>query len=207
MNKERRLSPFPCKFPEPQEQKPPTDIEEFAEMIFNFHMDIKTIATNIEMFLKAHHYKRVPAQFPEIVCLCGSTRFSEAFQKAQLELTLAGKIVLTIGCNMKSDTEVFGHLTETELKDIKSKLDELHKRKIDLANEVFILNVGGYIGVSTWSEIEYATKLGKPIKYLEPGKLTRKQFLALPIEVRQKILDKQIAKHIGVSNSCEAINI
>jgi cell division protein FtsB len=49
----------------------------------------------------------------------------------------------------------------------KIALDELHKRKIDLADEVLVLNVGGYIGESTRSEIEYARKLGKPVRYLE----------------------------------------
>ncbi len=104
---------------------------------------------------------------PRIVCLCGSTRFKDAFTKAQLEETLAGKIVLTIGCNMKSDTEIFGHLSEADFNATKIKLDELHKRKIDLADEVFILNVGGYVGESTSSEIAYAENIGRPIYYLE----------------------------------------
>ena len=107
-------------------------------------------------------------KFPKIVCLCGSTRFSEAFQKAQFDLTMAGVIVLTIGCNLKTDAELFKNYSESELKEIKTKLDELHKRKIDLANEVLILNVGGYIGESTRSEINYAKEHGKEIKYLEP---------------------------------------
>lgn len=104
---------------------------------------------------------------PKIVCLCGSTRFGEAFRKAQLDETLAGKIVLTIGCNMKSDADIFGHLSETELTHIKAMLDELHKRKIDLADEILVLNVGGYIGESTRSEIEYAEEHDKPIRYFE----------------------------------------
>jgi len=105
---------------------------------------------------------------PKIVCLCGSTKFTDAFTRAQLEETLAGKIVLTIGCNMKSDVEIFGRLSPEEFNDIKVRLDELHKRKIDLADEVLVLNVGGYIGESTASEIAYTQKLGKPIRYLEP---------------------------------------
>ena len=103
---------------------------------------------------------------PKIVCLCGSTRFSEAFQRAQFEETLAGKIVLTIGCNMKSDTELFKDYSESELRDIKIRLDELHKRKIDLADEVLILNVNGYIGESTKSELEYAKNHCKTIRFL-----------------------------------------
>jgi len=108
---------------------------------------------------------------PPIVCLCGSTRFMEAFQQANLKETLAGKIVLSIGCNTKSDTNlmVMGELTG----ETKAMLDELHKRKIDLADEVLILNGGGYIGKSTRSEIEYAEAKGKPVRYLEPMPVAR----------------------------------
>lgn len=97
--------------------------------------------------------------------LCGSTRFSEAWRAANLDLTLAGKIVLTIGCDTKSD-DALG-LTAAQ----KEALDELHKRKIDLADSVLVLNVGGYIGASTASEVDYATMLKKPIRYLEPVSL------------------------------------
>lgn len=103
-------------------------------------------------------------QRPKIVCLCGSTRFSKAFRDANLKETLAGNIVLTIGCDFKSD-DALG-LTW----DVKTRLDELHKRKIDLSDEVFILNVGGYIGESTRSELNYAKKHGKFIQYLEEVK-------------------------------------
>ena len=44
----------------------------------------------------------------------------------------------------------------------------MHKRKIDMADEIFVVNVGGYIGESTRSEIDYATANGKPVRYLEP---------------------------------------
>ena len=102
---------------------------------------------------------------PTIVCLCGSTRFMDAFQSANLTETIAGKIVLSIGCNTKSDSDLIalGELTE----EAKAALDELHKRKIDLADEVLVLNVDGYIGESTRSEIDYAVKHGKPVRYLE----------------------------------------
>lgn len=105
---------------------------------------------------------------PIIVCLCGSTRFSESFQQANLNETLAGKIVLSIGCNMKTDTEIFGRLSQEDFAETKRKLDELHKRKIDLCDEILVLNVGKYIGESTKSEIEYAVNHGKHIRYLEP---------------------------------------
>jgi hypothetical protein len=104
---------------------------------------------------------RNSSDFPIIVCLCGSTRFGKTFKGANLRETLAGKIVLSIGCDFKSD-DALG-LTEED----KKRLDELHKRKIDLADEVLILNVNGYIGDSTRSELEYAYKTGKRIRFLE----------------------------------------
>jgi hypothetical protein len=98
---------------------------------------------------------------PVIVCLCGSTRFCEAFHQANLSETLAGRIVLTVGCDFKSD-EALGLSTA-----VKERLDELHKRKIDLADEILVLNVGGYIGASTHSEIQYAVGHGKKVRFLE----------------------------------------
>lgn len=98
---------------------------------------------------------------PPIVCLCGSTRFMDAFHKANLDLTMAGTIVLTVGCDTKSDDAL--ELTG----DDKAKLDELHKRKIDLADSILVLNVDGYIGASTTSEIEYAQAHGKAVEFLK----------------------------------------
>ena len=98
---------------------------------------------------------------PTIVCLCGSTRFMEIFQHANLVETLAGRIVLTVGCDTKSDAML--GLSES----VKAQLDELHKRKIDLADEILVLNVGGYVGSSTRSEIDYAIAHGKRVRWLE----------------------------------------
>jgi len=129
--------------------------------------------TIIELSLREHALQgRVKeleerrSNMPPVVCLCGSTRFMEAFQQANLEETIAGRIVLSIGCNTKSDSDLLalGKLTEGA----KAMLDELHKRKIDLSDEVLVLNVGGYIGESTRSEIAYAVEHGKPVRYLEP---------------------------------------
>ncbi|SRR5260221_598395 len=99
---------------------------------------------------------------PPIVCLCGSTRFSQAFREANLRETLAGKIVLTIGCDFKSD-DALG-LTH----DDKVRMDLLHLHKIRLADEILVLNVGGYIGESTRNEIYHAELAKKRIRYLEP---------------------------------------
>lgn len=107
---------------------------------------------------------------PTIVCLCGSTRFSEAFREANLHETLAGNIVLTIGCDMRSDADLFADKTDKELTAIKISLDWLHFRKIDLADEVLILNVDGYVGQSTRNELNYAISTGKRVRWLEPDK-------------------------------------
>lgn len=104
---------------------------------------------------------------PTVVCLCGSTRFSEAFQQANLQETLAGRIVLTIGCDMRSDADLFADKSAEALAAIKADLDTLHLRKIDMADEVLILNVGGYIGESTRRELAYAEAQGKTVRYLE----------------------------------------
>jgi hypothetical protein len=84
----------------------------------------------------------------------------DTFIQANARETMAGRIVLSVGR--------FGHIDGLDMESIdKQMLDELHKRKIDLADEVLVLNVGGYIGDSTRSEIEYAVKHGKPLRYLE----------------------------------------
>lgn len=103
--------------------------------------------------------------FPTIVCLCGSTRFSDVFRIANLRETLAGRIVLSIGINTKNDTDLLlaGEITEED----KRRLDELHLRKIDLADEVLVLNVDGYIGASTTHEIQYARAHGKRLRWWE----------------------------------------
>lgn len=106
---------------------------------------------------------------PPVTVLCGSTRYPEAYRRAMLLLTLAGHIVVSIGCNLRTDTDPELHPGDDDTRQlIKQRLDELHLRKIDLADRVYVLNVGGYIGYSTRREIEYATASGKPIEYLEP---------------------------------------
>ena len=104
---------------------------------------------------------------PVIVCLCGSTRFYDAFQQANYDRTMAGEIVLSVGFYPHAKAE-HGH-GEGVGHDSAEKiaLDELHKRKIDLADYVLVLNVGGYIGESTRGEVAYALAAGKPVAYLE----------------------------------------
>ena len=97
----------------------------------------------------------------KVITLCGSTRFKEQFLEAQKRLTLAGNIVISVG--------LFGHSGDEEVwtEGTKQMLDDMHKRKIDMADSIFVINVGGYIGQSTRSEIEYAIKTGKEVQYLE----------------------------------------
>jgi hypothetical protein len=99
---------------------------------------------------------------PRVVCLCGSGRFREAFERAEFKETLEGRIVLTIGCNTHDVAR------SQELQQHKPMLDELHLRKIDLADEILVLNVGGYVGESTAREVAYARKTGKFVRWLEP---------------------------------------
>jgi hypothetical protein len=101
---------------------------------------------------------------PTIVCLCGSTRFYEAFQYANYVETMKGKIVLSVGFYVHNSEQAHGEKIGISPEQ-KIKLDELHKRKIDLADEILVINVGEYIGESIRSEIDYAIKLNKPIKY------------------------------------------
>jgi hypothetical protein len=103
---------------------------------------------------------------PKIVCLCGSIRFYQKFQEANYRETLKGNIVLTVGFYPHAQDKTHGG-DKRVTPEQKIALDELHKRKIDLADEVFVINVAGYIGESTRSEIEYAQAHGKPIRYLE----------------------------------------
>jgi hypothetical protein len=103
---------------------------------------------------------------PTVVCLCGSTRFKNAFDEANYQETMAGKIVLSVGFFMHATGNKHGeNIGATP--DQKVALDELHKRKIDLADEILVLNVGGYIGDSTRSEMDYAIDSGKVIRFLE----------------------------------------
>ena len=104
----------------------------------------------------------------KIVTLCGSTRFKNEFMEAQKRLTLEGNIVISVGLfGHSGDSEVWENMDEGTLTKTKEMLDDMHKRKIDMADEIFVINVGGYIGDSTHSEIDYAIEHGKMVRYLE----------------------------------------
>ena len=105
----------------------------------------------------------------KVITLCGSTRFKDEFMEAQKRLTLEENIVISVGLfGHSGDDEVWENMDEGTLTKTKEMLDDMHKRKIDMADEIFVINVGGYIGSSTRSEIEYAIATGKTVKYLEP---------------------------------------
>lgn len=104
----------------------------------------------------------------KVIALCGSTRFKEAFLEAQKRLTLEGNIVISVGLfGHSGDEEVWEGMSEDTLTKTKIMLDDMHKRKIDMADEIFVINVGRYIGESTRSEIAYAHSTGKAVRYLE----------------------------------------
>ncbi|QFZ72114.1 hypothetical protein GFH48_01525 [Streptomyces fagopyri] len=104
---------------------------------------------------------------PPIVVLCGSTRYWDQLTEAALYETAAGRIVLSLGCNMKQPHPLWSDLKRADR--LKAQLEELHLRKIDLADEVLVVNPGGYMGESTRREIAYALSLGKPIRYTHPA--------------------------------------
>ena len=95
-----------------------------------------------------------------VITLCGSVKFKEEFERVKEEMTLAGNIVLT--------PNFFHSIKKEEIKrETKNMLVEMHKQKIDMSDEIYVINVGGYIGESTKSEIEYAKMKNKKISYLE----------------------------------------
>ncbi len=122
--------------------------------------EMETLKTSNDKGVKVHEFVR-----PPIICLCGSTRFAKEFMAVQFQETLKGKIVLTVGCFPRKPDGSWDRMIVTD--EQKIKLDELHLRKIDLAEEVYVINVNGYIGESTRSEIEYAKKMKKTINYLQ----------------------------------------
>lgn len=106
-------------------------------------------------------YILLPGGFPHVITLCGSTRFKAEYETAARKLTLQGYIIISVGSLGHHENLDMGSKT-------KINLDILHLRKIDIADGVFVVNPGGYIGDSTRREIAYATRKGRPIAYLEP---------------------------------------
>lgn len=104
---------------------------------------------------------------PVVVCLCGSTRFKDVFEKANEAETIAGRVVLSVGffAGVMTDDERRACLTP----ELKLALDDLHIQKIELADEILVLNVDGYVGDSTRREVWYTAMRSKKIRFLQPG--------------------------------------
>ena len=173
--------------------QPAPSTKERGEMMEYLHKVVNSHAKHIENGDPVHYlleWKRkvktlILAQpvsamkdFPKIICFCGSVRFSTEMMVVAWEYAKAGYIVLSWcvlpDCYFEAHPESSGddqagiHVAEKE--GVRKILDEVHKRKIDLADEVLVINVGGYVGDSTKSEIRYARAHMKPIRWLEPDK-------------------------------------
>ena len=103
-----------------------------------------------------------------VITLCGSTRFKDEFLKVQKELTLKGKIVISVGLfGHSGDSEVWENMPEDTVTKTKEMLDDMHKCKIDMSDAIYVINKNGYIGESTRSEISYALEHHKDVIYME----------------------------------------
>ena len=122
----------------------------------DMHKELRKYSTEIDCYSQKASNKKY-----KVITLCGSTKFKEEFLEIQKKLTLQGYIVISVG--------LFGHSGDNEVwsNGVKEMLDDMHKRKIDISDEIFVINKGGYIGNSTRSEINYAKSLGKKVRYLE----------------------------------------
>lgn len=104
-----------------------------------------------------------------VITLCGSTKFKKEFMEIQKKLTLEGNIVISVGLfGHSGDNEVWESMDEGTLTETKQMLDDMHKEKINMSNEIFVINVGGYIGESTTKEIVHALITNKNVRFLEP---------------------------------------
>lgn len=124
-------------------------------------------------------------QYP-VITLCGSTRFKKEFEEVQKDLTLNGYIVISVGLfGHSGDDEVWEGMDERTKTQTKIMLDDMHKNKIDMADEIYVINPDRYIGESTWSEICYARMVGKQISFLEPTSL--------------EVVDAMVEEHLSIA--------
>lgn len=100
----------------------------------------------------------------KIITICGSTKFKSDFERVNKMLTLEGYIVLSVGCFIHCDSDT---ISEEQ----KKRLDSLHLEKIEMSDEIYVINKDGYIGQSTANEIKFAMSLDKKINYLEDSEL------------------------------------
>ena len=141
----------------------------------------------------------------KVITLCGSTRFKDEFMEVQKRLTLEGNIVISVGLfGHSGDREVWENMDEGTLTATKEMLDDMHKRKIDMADEIFVINVGGYIGESTRSEIGYAINTGKTVRYLEPAREeTKVETRCFSISAVKEALKLLVERKADIAKYCD----
>lgn len=148
-----------------EKKKLKTEIKDTEETVEAMKIAMRSMKKYNTAFATGESVKK--SKYP-VITLCGSTRFKKEFIEAQKRLTLEGNIVLSVGLfGHSGDEEVWEDMDEGTITKTKIMLDDMHKRKIDMSDEIYVINVGGYIGDSTKSEIEYAKKNGKRVRYLE----------------------------------------
>lgn len=139
----------------------------------------------------------------KVVTLCGSTKFKDDFMRVQKGLTLQGYIVISVG--------LFEHSGDDEVwtKGTKQMLDDMHKRKIDMTDEIYVINKNGYIGNSTKSEIEYAKSKGIPVTYMETNKekeILEKEVVEKILCVNMTVLTNKSKRILSISNFTDQEN-
>ena len=104
----------------------------------------------------------------EVIALCGSTRFESHHEKLNRELTLSGKVVLPCGVYTSGrDSDLIEGLDTVEALALKRLLDDVQMDKIDMADSIYVINVDGHIGKSTWHKIVYAAMTRKGVYSIE----------------------------------------
>ncbi len=100
----------------------------------------------------------------KIITLCGSTKFKKEFREVEAVLALEGNIVLSVNFFEQSDDIL---LTAEQF----SVLEKVHQRKIEMCDEIFVIDVNNYIGESTKKEIRFAEEYKKPVRYYTKEKI------------------------------------
>jgi hypothetical protein len=129
---------------------------------------------------------------PTVVCLCGSSRWPYAHMAVMMRETLAGNIVIPMGCYGHADFPTGAKQATSdgdEADAVKQMLDQLHFRKIDLADQVIVVMVDSVIGNSTRREIAYAESQGKLVRYVDGGEFAGPEcVLAVPCRVSSRLV-------------------
>ena len=122
-------------------------------------------------FMEDHQAVRPPVGEAKVITLCGSTKFEAEFAEVNQRLTMDGCVVISLGMFSLPDLPDYDWTVDSS--DLKGRLGGVHFQKIRMADEVYIVDPGGYVGESTRREIAYAESLGKPVRYLSRERLAR----------------------------------